>query len=143
MHWARAGAVSTTGSSPVVETTGRGKVRGCDRSGVFTFKGIPYGAPTGGAARSSAAGRLPWSGIRSSALRTARFVRRRLVCAAAATISRMGTKTRFCFTGAANHTASAEDLPAAERGPPGLAWTSKRPVMVWLHGGRVHRGVGA
>ena len=37
-------------SGGIVETTA-GKVRGCTRNGIYTFKGIPFGASTEGAAR--------------------------------------------------------------------------------------------
>ena len=50
----------------IVETSA-GKIRGYSHVGIHTFKGIPYGASTEGAARFMAPTKpKPWTGIRSS-----------------------------------------------------------------------------
>ena len=57
---------AASNTSPQARTT-YGSIMGSVRDGIFTFKGIPYGAPTGGDARFLPPAKpAPWAGIRSA-----------------------------------------------------------------------------
>ena len=59
-------AVTASDASTVAETT-TGKIRGFRRNGVYTFKGLPYGASTAGARRFMPPVKPEsWTGIRNA-----------------------------------------------------------------------------
>jgi para-nitrobenzyl esterase len=125
--------VMTASLSPVVETVS-GKVRGATAGGIHTFKGIPYGAPTGGKNRflppQSVA---PWPGIRDA-----------LAYHGQAPQSPIKPKRRAemdNILGPADATPEVEDCLTLNVWTPGLD-AAKRPVMVWLHGGAFAYGSG-
>ena len=125
--------MAMNGENPMVETVA-GKIRGQSADGIHAFKGIPYGAPTGGANRF-----LPpqppqqWAGVRD-------------------TLAYQGHAPQLpgrperrpelrTILGPADSTPEGEDCLTLNVWTPGLGG-GKRPVMVWLHGGAFAYGSG-
>ena len=125
--------VLTAARSPVVEIAS-GKVRGAESGGIHAFKGIPYGAPTGGANRF-----LPpqpvaaWAGIRDA------LAYRGQAPQSPAKVKRRSEMDNIL--GPADGTPEVEDCLTLNIWTPGLG-AAKRPVMVWLHGGAFAYGSG-
>ena len=109
-------------TEPIVETT-YGKVRGeVLPDGVYGFKGIRYGAPTGGENRFMPP-RKPesWAGVKDT--------------------------IRFGYSAPQSNPSAARQVDIYQTGPesedclflnvwsPGINDNEKRPVMFWLHGG--------
>jgi para-nitrobenzyl esterase len=117
----------------IVETRA-GKVRGFMKNGIHVFRGVPYGASTGGASRFMPPKEPePWTGIRSSLYY--------------GHVSPFTPRTRWsndeeAFMFQWNDGQSAEDCLHINVWTPGLHNTRKRPVMVWLHGGAFAYGSG-
>jgi para-nitrobenzyl esterase len=131
----------TSNSATVVETSA-GKIRGYERNGVYTFKGVPYGASTSGANRFMPPAKPePWAGI-FSALAYSRTCPQ--------------DDSEHYVTDGKDLAPNGEDLFLLHRDSvtwmPGEdclrvnVWTpeingnGKRPVMVFMHGGGYSTG---
>jgi para-nitrobenzyl esterase len=116
--------------SPIVEISS-GKVVGLTAGGVHAFKGIPYGAPTGGANRFLPPQKpAPWTGVYEALSYRGRSPQ------APAAAQRPELLTVW---------GAIDTLPVGEDCLTLHVWTprldaGKRPVMVWLHGGAFSYG---
>lgn len=121
-------------SGAAVETAA-GKVRGAQHQGVHVFKGIRYGAPTGGSNRFMPP-RMPqpWSGVRDAA----EFGPR-----APQLDNQFHGMVPPEFEPMDPGGPMSEDCLCLNIWTAGLDGGHKRPVMVWLHGGGYTTGSGA
>jgi para-nitrobenzyl esterase len=111
-----------------------GKIAGAVFRGIYSFKGIPYGADTGGENRFQPPKKpASWQGIRSCRSYGA-------VCPQDKGTGRMNDEEAFMFQWCDSFT--GEDCLRVNVWTPGLNDGKKRPVMVWLHGGGFAAGSG-
>ena len=127
-------AAADAGLAPIVEIT-TGKLRGALSAGIYSFKGIPYGASTAGRNRfMPPEPPLPWSGARDAFAYAGR---------AWQLPNRPKRRPELeTLLGPADTTQEGEDCLTLNVWTPGLDDTAKRPVMVWLHGGAFGYGSG-
>ena len=117
-------------NSPVVETAS-GQIAGITSGGVCVFKGIPYGASTAGANRFMPPRKPePWAGVRQATAYAGRSPQ------AAAGAQRPELATVW---GPVDSLPVGEDCLTLHVWTPALDAT-RRPVMVWLHGGAFSYG---
>ena len=124
---APAAAPAKAGPAPyvdgeTVETT-FGKIKGSRRGDIHAFRGVPYGAPTGGNNRFlPASAPAPWTDVKTCA-----EIGPRAPQTQARIIHEWGVLYRL--------EAASEECLVLNVWSKGLADNAKRPVMVWLHGG--------
>jgi para-nitrobenzyl esterase len=122
-----ASGLAAAGSESATATTSAGRVRGTVADGVNIFKGIPYGGTTAGMNRFMPPIKpVPWTGTREA-------------------LAYGPTAPQTVATGASRPGALAEseDCLVLNVFTPALGSGSRRPVMVWLHGGGFSTGSGS
>lgn len=121
--------------SPVVNTS-NGKVRGYVADGIHTFRGLRYGAPTGGTNRfRPPAAPAPWNRVMQGYVAAGGNV-------APQVTADSPPPNRWTNTLDPDGPPISEDCLFLNLFTPGVNDNGRRPVMVWLHGGAWSRGSG-
>jgi para-nitrobenzyl esterase len=120
----------STPASAIVETRS-GKLRGCVRQGVYTFKGIPYGKTMAGAARFlPAQAPAPWKGVRPA-------LSYGPCCPQMVRGGWQSDENAFIYDWDDGY--AGEDCLRLNIWSGGVTGKA-RPVMVWIHGGGYETG---
>ena len=137
----KVGKLTAPADQNIVETNA-GKVLGYRRGPIYTFKGVPYGAPTGGANRfRPPQPATPWSGIKSCMSFGATSPDNFGILEPNARAP-WGDEDAFLLYRGFEHTLASEDCLRLNVFTSGLADSTKRPVMVYMHGGGYSGGSG-
>ncbi len=121
--------IQTRPTDAIVETA-HGKLRGAARGGIYSFKGLRYGAPPAGARRFlPPAAPESWAGVRDALEYGPRA-------------PQQDGAVRPANAWIRDRSPMGEDCLVLNVFTPGLGDGGKRPVMVYFHGGGYGRGSG-
>ncbi len=122
------------GERIAVAPTSYGKIRGFLLRGVYCFRGVPYGAPTGGENRfMPPRPPEPWEGVRPAVF---------YGNSAPQEIYDRSAESCSAFVDHWNYDELSEDCLRLNLWTPAIGDGKRRPVLVWLHGGGFARGNG-
>ncbi|THD78512.1 MAG: carboxylesterase/lipase family protein [Phenylobacterium sp.] len=126
-----AGALRLSTPPEAIVETRSGKVRGAVRDGVYTYKGVPYAADTGKAARFLAPAPAPsWTGVRTA-------LSYGPCCPQVVRGGWKSDETAFIYDWDDGY--PGEDCLRLNIWSPGVSGPA-RPVMFWIHGGGYEAG---
>jgi para-nitrobenzyl esterase len=127
--------LSADDGTPVTVETAYGRVRGTDTAGIKVFKGVPYGASTGGKNRfMPPTAPAKWTGVRDAVAYGPSAPQRE---------PGAGRNASPLAVAAAGLPTESEDCLVLNVWTPALGDGRKRPVMFWCHGGGFTTGSGS